>query len=61
MGVCKTVNFECEGVITSMEVKYECDEMSDQSVMEGNSSRQAELNKTSRQTEAKQTNTHLII
>ena len=60
MGVCKTVNFEREGVITSVEVKYECDGMNDQSVMEGNSSKEAELNKTSRQTKAKQIHAPLI-
>ena len=46
MGVCKTVNIEREGWITSVEVKYECDGMNNQYVMEGNSSREAELNKT---------------
>ena len=60
MGVFKTVNFEHEGVITSVEVKFECDAMNDQSVMEGNSSKEAKLNKTSRQTKAKQIHAPLI-
>ena len=53
MGVFKTVIFEHEGVITSMEVKYECDGMNDQCVMEGNSSREAGPNQTSRQSGSK--------